>query len=291
VVKNNKNRLSLLLALVAAFALEACGSARHIREAQDHFNKASAAENSMRASELGFPAGSRSVPAQSSPRDQYLLALEAASAVISQSKSDLRREKLLGHAYMLQAITLWRLAYYESANYRFVRRGQCAATHPRLTAMSGVMDTIRTDLQRKDPIVLGTRDRVMFVALPGLRDHDKGLFAPDYAGAARCFASAYAVLEQAVGLRSAIRGPLQDDHPVRLYIRLAQLQTLAAWNRRLSTSGLKRSQRTPIIKSDIRPRTIKTANAICALQKGGMAGAHKAATRLLMAIGVPHKCR
>ena len=72
--------------------------------------------------------------------------------------------------------------------------------------------------------MLGTRDKVLLRALPGLREHALGLQQSDPKKAQRFFESALSTLEKSL---SDVNPP--EDHPVRAYIRLAQMRTLRAW--------------------------------------------------------------
>ena len=88
-------------------------------------------------------------------------------------------------------------------------------------------DHMRLTLRRvsfDDKLVLGTRDRAMLAALPGLRDYDRGRRADDFATASKFFTSSLTVVDRAI--REQV---VPKRHAVGIHLRLAQLKTCRAW--------------------------------------------------------------
>lgn len=206
----------VLLLLVLPLLLAGC-VARGIREAQDAFNRAAAAEQQIDAAPEVTTDGMRGSSAAASG---YALASSLLDSELAHHESDLAEEKLLGTALVLKALCLWRLdglAY--DGDVAAAPDSEAAKEDARRTAefLAAVEKAKATD-------DLGTRDRVLLEALPGLRDHDRALRAKDYETAKRFFVSAFETLERAL---QTVDPP--KNHPVRVYVGLAQLRTLRAW--------------------------------------------------------------
>jgi hypothetical protein len=197
-------------ALLVLLLLAAC-SARRIREAQDAFNQAATAEQQIEAMPT---AGVEGLRGSSSAASGYAVALGLLDEELTQNEAALRQEDLLGTALVLKALCLWRIE---------------ALTHdtdgasPPSQMSSDEFAAIEAKASQAG-VVLGTRDRVLLAALPGLREHDRALRAADYATASRFFRSAFTVMGSAL---DTVKPP--PNHPVRAYIRLAQMRTLRAW--------------------------------------------------------------
>ena len=95
----------------------------------------------------------------------------------------------------------------------------------------------------------------MLIALPGLLDHDRGRLVATLNRADAFFASAYQVLGEAAGAAPA-------DHPVKLYLVMAQLQTLNAWayaiDRLGTQEGLPPGERRKLVKNTIHARVTES---------------------------------
>ncbi len=88
-------------------------------------------------------------------------------------------------------------------------------------------DDLRLTLRRvhfDDKLVLGTRDRAMLAALPGLRDHDRGRRADDFDAASKYFSSSLVVVDRAI--REQVT---PKRHAVGIHLRLGQLKTCRSW--------------------------------------------------------------
>lgn len=195
----------LALAVFALALLAGCAP-RQIRAAQDAFNRAARGENDLRAATF---AGSEPVEAGAAVAD-YRQALALVDAELSAHPDDLAAEQLLGNALMIKALSLWRLADLDESQVDDAALDETLARLDRLASA--------------DRAALGTRDRVLVRALPGLRDHDRGLRAATLGEARSYFTSAWVVLDQAL-----TQDPPPPNHPVRVYVRLAQLAALRAY--------------------------------------------------------------
>lgn len=190
---------TVLVALV--MMASACGTIRHIREAQDAFNNAAEAE---RAAPFETDPSARWV---STAAAEYRLALGLTARELRDNRQALDEDDLLGTALMLKALCIWRLGDL----------GEMPLQGNELTSALDVVSAF-------GPEKLGTRDRTLFFALPGLRDHDLGLRAADYEGAKSFFTSAVQKIDEAI-----TRANPPANHPIRQYLHLAQLQSLRAW--------------------------------------------------------------
>lgn len=196
-------RLTLVWLLLL---LPGCTTTRHIREAQDAFNAAARSENDLRAATF---AGSEPVEANAAAAD-YRKAVALVDQELAENRGKLQADQLLGNAMMLKALSLWRLTDLDD------RPADDAALRNTLNDLN--------QLTAGDATAVGTRDRVLIRAIPGLRDHDRGLRATTVDEARGYFVSAYKVLD-----RSLTVDPPPPNHPIRTYVRLAQLSTLRAY--------------------------------------------------------------
>lgn len=203
-------RIALVLPVAVSVLLQVGCVPRQIREAQDTFNQAAQSENAQRATLLS--GGAPPLDASSAVAS-YRIALDLLKTELDSHAQDLAQEQLLGTAMMLKALSLWRLADLEDGP-------AAAAADAELTRTLAALDT----LVQQQPTALGTRDRVMVKAIPGLRDHDRGLRATTLPDASANFESACGVLEQALTTEKP-----PPNHPVRTYIRLAQLASLRSY--------------------------------------------------------------
>ena len=102
------NRIAIGLVVVLAAG---CASANRLREAQDSFNQAAAAENAMR-----FDAKpSEAVAGLSAVRSGYASALLSLEKLEDTDQRRLRDDGLWGTALTLRALTQWRLGFFDKA--------------------------------------------------------------------------------------------------------------------------------------------------------------------------------
>jgi hypothetical protein len=207
-----------------------CETTRYIRNAQTHFNQAAQQENELLAKSLtAYQAGANASGTVSSLSD-YKMALSLVDRAINENREKLRQEKLLGTAYMIKAMSLWRISDLNGTPPAILElpsddtsAENSVFSSPERKELIALIPTIKQALNDPEtPITLGTRDRVMLIALPGLLDHDRGRLANSMDRADAYFSSAYTVLDEAAGAAPT-------DHPVHLYLVMAQLQTLNSW--------------------------------------------------------------
>lgn len=194
--------IAFLLLIVAV----GCGAHR-LKQGQDSYNEAARIEARVSFEEMG-PTGD---PLEGGPQalQNYRVALALTDEALEKYAESLKKDQLYGTALMLKALSQWRIAALDKeADEIKVRE-----------IVTDIEDRIQ-----KEKITLGTRDRVLLKALPGLREHALGLQQSDPNKAERLFKSALETLERSL---SDVQPPA--DHPVRAYIRLAQMRTLRAW--------------------------------------------------------------
>jgi hypothetical protein len=258
----NRTAIKIIAALLMTLVFgltSGCESARYIRNAQNHFNQAAQQENQLLAKSLAAYQAGADASGTSSALADYKMALSLVDRAIRENRARLRQEKLLGTAYMIKAMSLWRISDLSgtppdpleppSAASAMANSAMSSAERQELMALIPTIERELADTQQ--PITLGTRDRVMLTALPGLLDHDRGRLVASLNRADAFFASAYKVLGEA-----AVAAPA--DHPVKLYLVMAQLQTLNAWayaiDRLGTQEGLPPGERRKLVKNKIHSR-------------------------------------
>jgi hypothetical protein len=137
--------LRVVLCVIGIVLLGGCVShVKELRDAQDQFNTAASLENQLKLDPRNIDAS-----AIGSITASYRLSLTTVSNLIDKNKGDFEKDKLLGVAYTLKALTEWRLGDYNSA---------------RTTADSG---------RQLPEGTLFPRDRALLEALPGLIKNDQ----------------------------------------------------------------------------------------------------------------------
>ncbi|WP_370154503.1 hypothetical protein [Ferrovibrio sp.] len=212
-------RLAGAVALAFSLLLGGCGAHR-LSQAQDAFSKGAELEN--RAAALSAD----SIAAYGSPFGYYRQADSILRRDTDERKDDLQQDGLLGTAYALHALTLWRMADLSTLD----------PAEPGSTDGTDAGDRLFAEAMQKKLAAealagqLGPRDGFMLAILPKLRDHDKGMqvLAGNTAPGAR---RAHAFFKSAFeGVQAALdSGSLPANHGVLLYARMVQLQTLVAW--------------------------------------------------------------
>jgi hypothetical protein len=187
--------------------LTGCAAAT-LREAQDHFNRGADLELAQQSS---VPSGAAPI---ASAVGSYQAAHQTVEDVLANRAGELRGDGLYGNALILRALAEWRLADLTGRN------------DPWGAALNETHRTLLAEHQA-GTITLGTRDLVLMHALPGLREHDKALRAASYDEAERLFRSAINVLDGAL-----LETTPPPGHPIRNYIRFAQLSSCRAWQQR-----------------------------------------------------------
>lgn len=255
--------IAALLITLVFLVIAGCESARYIRNAQNHFNQAAQQENQLLAKSLAAYQAGADASGTSSALTDYKMALSLVDRAIKENRAKLRQEKLLGTAYMIKAMSLWRISDLNGTPPDMLESPSVGSSvensvmsSPERKELMLLIPAIKRELSdNQPPITLGTRDRVMLIALPGLLDHDRGRLVTSLDRADAYFASAYKVLREAAGAAPA-------DHPVHLYLVMAQLQTLNAWayaiDRLGRREGLPPGERRKLVKHNIHTRVTES---------------------------------
>jgi hypothetical protein len=189
---------SMLLLIVWAAG---CANINHLREAQDAFNQAAAAENALRFESTSPIADSASAAAAtwSSARNSYSSALLSIEKLASGDEQRLRANGLWGTTLTLKAISQWRLGMSDKA--------------------LATVDEARASASDQ----INPRDQALLLALPGLIKSDQ---AYDKILRQRPLAEVEALLigsNGAVVNMEAARASVDRDHPVNLYLLQSEL--------------------------------------------------------------------
>ena len=231
--------------LIAAFlmvSVTAC-TARYIRQAQDEFSRGAQLENA--AFVRGYDIDVSNLAED--PAAAYRISLSLVNRELDKNESALRQDKLYGTALMLKAMCLWRLTSdlsghrtriegakkaldeAPSAEGRTRAEGALKKAKKELATAEGELIAVIQEIDAESKagqIVLGERDLAMLNALPGLRDHDRGLQAQTYEDAERFFKSSLDV----VGRTTGDQGLVSPGSQMAIYLRLAMLSTCRAWH-------------------------------------------------------------
>jgi tetratricopeptide (TPR) repeat protein len=180
---------------LVAMLVAGCASVNRLREAQDSFNQAAAAENAAR-----FDANPSDTAASlASVRSGYASALLSLGKLEPKDQQSLQQDGLWSTALTLKALCQWRLGQYDQA----------------LTAANEALNTSTNQVYPRDAALLG--------ALPGLIKTDQG-YSKILTNAP--FADIQALLtgdNGAVANLQSARALVDKDHPVQIYLIQAQL--------------------------------------------------------------------
>lgn len=203
---NQIHRLTLrrpaigILATVFLVLAMGCASVNRLREAQDAFNAASAAENAQK-----FTAPSDAISSLGSVRSGYASALLSLSRIDSEDASQLKQDGLWSTTLTLKALCHWRLGQYEPSL-------KAAAEAQALSA---------------DQIL--PRDKAILEALPGLVKTDQAyeIILSRPPGAHPQLMEDVAELltgpNGAVADIDRARNSADQNHPVQVYLLQSQL--------------------------------------------------------------------
>lgn len=220
-------RLGPILMLFVSWLTVGC-AAKTLRDAQDHFNRG--AEVELRAMDRSLLSDNPTAnPGDAfSALNEYRLAGSEVNALIEEESDTLKEDNLLGAAYLLKAMVLWRISDLECNILLADESSGAERPVPGITnsrqELLVVLNQIQ-ELQNRKEITLGTRDKVLHKALYGFYDHDGGRAENDYAQAREWFKSSYKRLNDAI-----TENNVPFRHPIRVYVGSAQLRTFAAWH-------------------------------------------------------------
>jgi hypothetical protein len=239
-------RATLLLFVLASAS---CASARALRNAQDHFNRAADLENQARLQRT-----STGVTVPPGAEAEYRAALASLEIELKKHEAKLQEEGLWFSARLLKAQCLWRIAALGAGTFQ-----EIALVRREVQELA--------ELSNQGRISPGTRDRVLLAALPGLLDHEQGIRAASFAEAKQAFSDADATIEKAIGDKS-----LSEKHEIRLYLRLAQMAAMREWLASVTRFNEKKQEedkpyaRFKVLKEDLK-RLIGTDSAYRPLEE------------------------
>ncbi len=204
----HSNRRSLLERAVACVAIAVlvvlaagCASVNRLREAQDAFNQAAAAENALRFDAVASPEGGASDTAAlwSVARNGYASALLSLEKLDGDDQRRLREDGLWGTTLTLKALSQWRLGLFSKA---------LATAEEAKTQASDQMYP---------------RDRAVLAALPGLiktdQAYDQVLHNTPVSEVEELLIGG----NGAVANIQSARAMADKSHPVQIYLIQAQL--------------------------------------------------------------------
>ncbi len=238
-----QRRLFSALVFAVLCLLSACSSVRHIREAQDSFNRAAQVE--LEEARLDAGRAADAVATSPSAAREYAAALALLRRELSENADALAADKLTGTALMLEALCVWRL---ESL-------GQLERS------TSGFNEAMKKLAEHREE--LGTRDQVLSIALPGLRENDEGyerlerekakprdqIEAGELTKARDLFESAYAQLDLAIKEVQP-----HDSHPIHAFVRVSQLRVCVNWKQALEADTSLSAQQQQTLVEDVRQK-------------------------------------
>jgi hypothetical protein len=191
--------LTCVLIGVVTFSTGCISHVKELREAQDQFNRAADIENSIKSDSMTYDPLVRRGQADAS----YRLAISILSGLIEQKREDLRKDGLLGTAYMIMALAEWRTGAYDKA-----------------------MNTV-SEAKREVGAFPYARDQALMAAMPGLVKNDQAymqmrLKKYQYQGISELLASAMTDIHE--GIAKTQRGD-----GARIYLIFAEMAALKNW--------------------------------------------------------------
>ena len=200
-------RVAICLSIALATALAAgCASVNRLREAQDSFNQAATAENTLRLnSTQPLTSGSDAPATWSSARNGYASALLSLGKLQPADERGLRQDGLWGTTLTLKAVCQWRLGQFQQA-----------------------LDSA-AEAQKTAGDQIYPRDRAVLAALPGLIKTDQAyqkILASQSSNNPALLAEIESLLvgpNGGVANIQAAREQVDKDHPVQVYFLQAEL--------------------------------------------------------------------
>lgn len=203
-------KVGCLWAMLLLALLSGCAShVQQLREAQDEFNRAASLENQMRLDPRKADAASLGNVAAS-----YRVALRGLTDLMENKGQELEKDKLIGVAATLRALTEWRLGDYAAA----VQTADSAKDYPEGT--------------------LYHRDRLLLMAMTSLVKNDQAFkLMTDKAGS---YEQIRTLLTEALQGIGEIMPALSPGEDLRVYLSMARLGVLKNWQDLRSGSGIPR---------------------------------------------------
>jgi len=195
-----------VLGVVLVLGLVGCGLAhiRTLREAEEAFSRAAELENRERLN----PDASLASLGESAA--SYRVAAQMVNDLVATQREQLRRDNLLCTAYLVQAMSLWRLGEHDAA-YEVATQGRdCAPPGP-------TADTT-------------PRDRAVLHAIPALvRIDQANALAVNQTVSEAEFDKAKTEIDRAVRILEEAERQASRDHPVRGYLMISKMAALRVW--------------------------------------------------------------
>ena len=188
----------MLLTLVLISSCATIEHARDLREAQELFNTAAELENQLSID----ASANQSITQSGRISTGYTTSLAMVTFLINEKEDDLRKDNLLGTAYVLKALSEWKLGQYKAA--------QATSTAAQNSNAS-----------------FFPRDEALLAAISGLIKNDTAyeqmtLKNGDYTETIAMFSAAIAEIGERIG-----DDPNQNH--IRMYLLTSQLASLKNW--------------------------------------------------------------
>jgi hypothetical protein len=207
--EKRNGRPGILLCVAAAVLVMgpagcSIGHIQTLREAEETFSRAAERDNRERL-DPNAPLASLGESATG-----YRVAAQMVSELVATQREELRRDNLLCTAYLIQAMSLWRLGEHDAAVQVAAQGRDCAPPAP-------ATDTT-------------PRDRAVLYAIPALVriDQANALVVNQTASEAE-FDKAKSEIDRAVRILKEAQGMASRDHPVRGYLMTSKLAALRVW--------------------------------------------------------------
>jgi hypothetical protein len=204
-------------------SLYACADVDKLREAQTSFNEAATADTQSQLAAYtsgGINAGDLAVRASAG----YARTIAILNSLKPDETNQLKTDKLLGSAQMLQALSYWRLQDYDSAT-RVAGGIDKSGLYPRDAAMSAALPGLIEISEANSDIYTGD-PKDPFVT----KDGKQCLFGPGTVPTGRKSLDAVdALLADAIAHLDEVKAGVSRDDPVYVYLLQA---TLAAYKNR-----------------------------------------------------------
>ena len=208
---------ALAVAAIAALAT-ACSFAtsvsvtRQLREAQESFSSAAAAENAARTQKMTLAETGAGGAALGSAASGYALAAQIARGLRENEASTLERDGLFCPALTVEAMSLWRLGKRDDARTLAENAGPCRG------------------------VDAPPRDRTLLLALPGLVEADDAYrLSRD---GVHNYETVKANVMGALGKLEDAAADATPRQPVYVYLLTSQLAVLRTWSEAIKSEGL-----------------------------------------------------
>jgi hypothetical protein len=196
---------TVLLCLAVILQFGACGVShiQTLREAEQTFSRAAELDNRERLD------GTAAMAVAGGAASAYSVAEKMVRDLILSKSSELRQDNLLCTAYLIEAMSLWRLGEQDAAVHVAEQGKDCAP--------AASSDTV-------------PRDRALLYAVPALVriDQANALALNDTAGD-REFDREKTEIVRALAILEEAETMVAPDHPVRGYLMSSRLAALRVW--------------------------------------------------------------